>query len=49
MVPAEADEVAPPAAPLGDTTPTMLDSHVVRRKKEKGKRPEWGVPTAVVL
>lgn len=28
---------------------TMLDSGVVRRKKEKKKRPAWGVPKGIVL
>ncbi|MFD7787651.1 hypothetical protein ACFV4Q_31850 [Streptomyces nojiriensis] len=29
--------------------PTMLDSGMVRRKKEKGKQPVWGIPKGIVL
>ncbi|MFI1660449.1 hypothetical protein ACH4ZU_36890 [Streptomyces sp. NPDC020472] len=28
---------------------TMLDSGMVRRKKEKKKRPAWGIPKGIVL
>lgn len=27
----------------------MLDSRMVRRKKEKKKRPDWGIPKGIVL
>ncbi|MFJ6761065.1 hypothetical protein [Streptomyces sp. NPDC091273] len=30
-------------------TRTMLDSRMVRRKKEKQKRPAWGIPKGIVL